>query len=112
MGTWLIGRGQAIHLGASSIVFGLAAFLIGSWEGNSRIRLQDIAGRFARLPAGEHLERACQPDARSQPEERHREGCCGHSRITGPVRILPRLRLKWLGWPAAGATAHKPLPGQ
>ena len=28
LGTWLIGRGQAIHLGASSIVFGLAAFLI------------------------------------------------------------------------------------
>ena len=28
LGTWLIGRGHAIHLGASSIVFGLAAFLI------------------------------------------------------------------------------------
>ena len=28
LGIWLIGRGQAIHLGASSIVFGLAAFLI------------------------------------------------------------------------------------
>jgi len=28
VGTWLIGRGQAIHLGASSIVFGLAAFLM------------------------------------------------------------------------------------
>jgi membrane associated rhomboid family serine protease len=28
LGTWLIGRGQAIHLGASSLVFGLAAFLI------------------------------------------------------------------------------------
>jgi len=28
LGTWLIGRGRSIHLGASSIVFGLAAFLI------------------------------------------------------------------------------------
>lgn len=28
LGTWLIGRGQAVHIGASSIVFGLAAFLI------------------------------------------------------------------------------------
>ncbi len=28
LGTWLIGRGEAIHLGASSIVFGLVAFLI------------------------------------------------------------------------------------
>jgi membrane associated rhomboid family serine protease len=28
LGTWLIGRGDAIHIGASSIVFGLAAFLI------------------------------------------------------------------------------------
>ena len=28
LGTWLIGRGQAIHLGASSLVFGLVAFLI------------------------------------------------------------------------------------
>jgi membrane associated rhomboid family serine protease len=28
VGTWLIGRGQAVHIGASSIVFGLAAFLI------------------------------------------------------------------------------------
>ncbi len=28
LGTWLIGRGHAIHLGASSLVFGLAAFLI------------------------------------------------------------------------------------
>lgn len=27
-GTWLIGRGDAVHIGASSIVFGLAAFLI------------------------------------------------------------------------------------
>jgi membrane associated rhomboid family serine protease len=27
-GTWLIGRGAAVHIGASSIVFGLAAFLI------------------------------------------------------------------------------------
>jgi len=27
-GTWLIGRGGAVHIGASSIVFGLAAFLI------------------------------------------------------------------------------------
>ena len=28
LGTWLIGRGGAIHIGASSIVFGLASFLI------------------------------------------------------------------------------------
>ena len=28
IGTWLIGRGGAVHIGASSIVFGLAAFLI------------------------------------------------------------------------------------
>ena len=28
LGTWLIGRGQAVHLGASSVIFGLAAFLI------------------------------------------------------------------------------------
>jgi membrane associated rhomboid family serine protease len=28
LGTWLIGRGNAVHIGASSIVFGLAAFLI------------------------------------------------------------------------------------
>ena len=28
LGTWLIGRGQSIHLGASSLVFGLVAFLI------------------------------------------------------------------------------------
>lgn len=28
LGIWLIGRGQAIHIGASSIVFGLAAFLV------------------------------------------------------------------------------------
>ena len=27
-GTWLIGRGDAVHIGASSVVFGLAAFLI------------------------------------------------------------------------------------
>jgi len=27
-GTWLIGRGQSLHIGASSIVFGLVAFLI------------------------------------------------------------------------------------
>jgi len=27
-GTWLIGRGNAVHIGASSIIFGLAAFLI------------------------------------------------------------------------------------
>lgn len=27
-GTWLIGRGGTVHIGASSIVFGLAAFLI------------------------------------------------------------------------------------
>lgn len=28
VGTWLIGRGHSVHIGASSIVFGLAAFLI------------------------------------------------------------------------------------
>lgn len=28
LGTWLIGRGHSVHIGASSIVFGLAAFLI------------------------------------------------------------------------------------
>jgi membrane associated rhomboid family serine protease len=28
LGTWLIGRGGAVHIGASSIVFGLASFLI------------------------------------------------------------------------------------
>jgi len=28
LGTWLIGRGDAVHIGASSLVFGLAAFLI------------------------------------------------------------------------------------
>jgi membrane associated rhomboid family serine protease len=28
LGTWLIGRGGTVHIGASSIVFGLAAFLI------------------------------------------------------------------------------------
>jgi membrane associated rhomboid family serine protease len=28
LGTWLIGRGDAVHIGASSVVFGLAAFLI------------------------------------------------------------------------------------
>jgi membrane associated rhomboid family serine protease len=28
LGTWLIGRGESVHIGASSIVFGLAAFLI------------------------------------------------------------------------------------
>ncbi len=28
LGTWLIGRGDAVHIGASGIVFGLVAFLI------------------------------------------------------------------------------------
>jgi membrane associated rhomboid family serine protease len=28
LGTWLIGRGQSVHVGASGIVFGLAAFLM------------------------------------------------------------------------------------
>jgi membrane associated rhomboid family serine protease len=28
LGTWLIGRGHSVHIGASSIIFGLAAFLI------------------------------------------------------------------------------------
>ena len=30
LGTWIIGRGDAIHIGASSIIFGLASFLIAS----------------------------------------------------------------------------------
>src|SRR5215469_2487751 len=30
LGTWLIGRGDAVHIGASSVIFGLAAFLIGA----------------------------------------------------------------------------------
>lgn len=28
LGTWLIGRGDSVHIGASSVIFGLAAFLI------------------------------------------------------------------------------------
>lgn len=28
LGTWLIGRGNTVHIGASSVVFGLASFLI------------------------------------------------------------------------------------
>src|SRR5947207_12508332 len=28
LGTWLIGRGNAVHIGASSVIFGLAAFPI------------------------------------------------------------------------------------
>lgn len=28
VGTWLIGRGNSVHIGASSVIFGLAAFLI------------------------------------------------------------------------------------
>jgi membrane associated rhomboid family serine protease len=28
LGVWLIGRGDAVHIGASSVIFGLAAFLI------------------------------------------------------------------------------------
>lgn len=28
LGTWLIGRGHSVHLGASSVIFGVAAFLI------------------------------------------------------------------------------------
>src|SRR6266436_6454817 len=28
LGTWLIGRGEAVHIGASAIIFALAAFLI------------------------------------------------------------------------------------
>jgi membrane associated rhomboid family serine protease len=38
-GTWLIGRGGAMHVGASSVIYGLAAYLIvsgflmGSWRG-------------------------------------------------------------------------------
>ena len=30
LGTWLIGRGNAVHIGASSIIFGLVAYLIAS----------------------------------------------------------------------------------
>lgn len=30
LGTWLIGRGQAVHLGASSIIYGLVAYLAAS----------------------------------------------------------------------------------
>jgi membrane associated rhomboid family serine protease len=39
VGTWLIGRGHSEHIGASSIIYGLAAYLIvsaiymGSWRG-------------------------------------------------------------------------------
>jgi membrane associated rhomboid family serine protease len=39
LGTWLIGRGGATHIGASSIIYGLAAYMIacglvmGSWRG-------------------------------------------------------------------------------
>ena len=39
LGTWLIGRGGAVHIGASSIIYGLAAYIIisgvlmGSWRG-------------------------------------------------------------------------------
>jgi membrane associated rhomboid family serine protease len=38
LGTWLIGRGHSVHIGASSLIFGIAAFLIaagcrvGSWR--------------------------------------------------------------------------------
>lgn len=38
LGTWIIGRGGAVHLGASSVIFGAASFLIvagwmaGSWR--------------------------------------------------------------------------------
>jgi membrane associated rhomboid family serine protease len=28
LGTWLIGRGHSVHIGASAIIFGLAAFLV------------------------------------------------------------------------------------
>jgi membrane associated rhomboid family serine protease len=28
LGTWLIGRGQSVHIGASAIIFGLVAYLI------------------------------------------------------------------------------------
>ena len=30
LGTWLIGRGPAVHLGASSIIYGLVAYLVAS----------------------------------------------------------------------------------
>jgi membrane associated rhomboid family serine protease len=28
LGTWLIGRGESVHLGASSVIYGLAAYLV------------------------------------------------------------------------------------
>jgi len=30
LGTWLIGRGGAVHIGASSLIYGLVAYLIGA----------------------------------------------------------------------------------
>jgi membrane associated rhomboid family serine protease len=43
-GTWLIGRGQSAHLGASGVIFGLAAYLIaaGVWMKNWRAALVAI----------------------------------------------------------------------
>lgn len=41
LGTWLIGRGPAVHVGASSVIFGVAAFLIAAgW----RLRTWSSAG--------------------------------------------------------------------
>ena len=30
LGTWLIGRGNSVHIGASSLIYGLVAYLIAS----------------------------------------------------------------------------------
>ena len=30
LGTWLIGRGNALHIGASSLIYGLVVYLIGA----------------------------------------------------------------------------------
>lgn len=45
LGTWLIGRGNAVHIGASSIIFGLAAYLIaaGFWMKSWRTVVVAIA---------------------------------------------------------------------
>jgi membrane associated rhomboid family serine protease len=45
LGTWLIGRGNAVHIGASSVIFGLAAYLIaaGFWMKSWRTVLVAIA---------------------------------------------------------------------
>ena len=45
LGTWLIGRGGAVHIGASSIIFGLATYLIaaGFWMKSWRTVLVAVA---------------------------------------------------------------------